>query len=234
MDRITHITFDAGGTLLYPYPSVGEIYAEYMGRHGLHLAPACIEAAFSRTIKAAQSQTRMAVTDHDDKEWWRQVVAETIADLGTVDDFDALFEELWVAFAEPRYWRLFEGAADTLAALKGQGYQLAILSNWDKRLRTLLDGFGLSQYFTHVVISAEVGIEKPAAEIFQHTERELATAPETILHIGDSRRHDQAGAEAAGWQWLLIDHGEGTSTPDTLANLPELLERLGGKGARSQ
>ena len=229
MPPIQSITFDAGGTLLHPYPSVGEIYAEYMAKHGLHLAAPDIEAAFGRTIKAANAETRTAIPDQDDKQWWYHIVADTITGLGAVDDFDALFEELWVAFAEPRYWRLYDGAEHTLSELKKRGYQLAILSNWDTRLRTLLDGFELSQYFDHVIISAEVGIEKPDPEIFHYTEKQLGTAPESILHIGDSRRHDQAGAAAVGWQWLLIDHCLSAYSDDTLSSLPQLLERLASR-----
>jgi putative hydrolase of the HAD superfamily len=226
MHRIRSITFDAGGTLLYPYPSVGEIYAEYMAKHGLVLSAAELERAFGRTIKAAHTAGREQINDHDDKRWWRQIVADTISGLGEVDNFDALFEELWVAFAEPRYWRLYDGAEETLIQLRERGYCLAILSNWDKRLRSLLDGFALSDYFEHIVISAEVGVEKPAAQIFHHTQERLKASPESILHIGDSPRHDQAGAQAAGWQWLLIDHSHPTGTHETLASLPQLIARL--------
>lgn len=197
-----------------------------MERHGLVADPADVDVAFGRTIKAAHAQTRDTVAHEDDKAWWREIVAATLAELGTVDDFEQLFEELWVAFAGPECWRLYDGARETLQQLQERGYSLAILSNWDRRLRGLLASLNLTPYFEHVVISSEVGSEKPAMALFHHTEQLLATSGQAILHIGDSPRHDQAGAEAAGWQWLLVDHGAAQQTTNTLTCLPELLDWL--------
>ena len=40
------IFFDAGGTLLYPEPGVGEVYALYGRRHGVEVSPDALEASF--------------------------------------------------------------------------------------------------------------------------------------------------------------------------------------------
>lgn len=69
---------------------------------------------------------------------------------------------------------------------------------------------GLHDHFRWFTCSQDVGVEKPAAEIFDAS---FAAArfwmPDLqrseILHIGDSLACDYCGAKAAGFQALLLD-----------------------------
>ena len=60
-----------------------------------------------------------------------------------------------------------------MAALSERGYRLALLSNWDQRLRGLLQALDLAAHFEVMIISGEVGVEKPDIEIFRIAERAL-------------------------------------------------------------
>ncbi len=225
--KIQAITFDAGGTLLYPYPAVGAIYAEVMSQHGLILDPDRLEAGFRRAWKNAHQIPRVSVSETTEKEWWRRVVRETLNGLGEPSDFEALFCDLWSAFAEPRRWRLHDEAEETLRVLRKRSYRLLILSNWDSRLRLLLVGLGIASLFDDLIISSEVGFEKPDRRIFQVAENRLALPADRFLHVGDSDYHDAEGARGAGWQWVLVTNqpvsGESTNRIQTLS---ELLDRL--------
>lgn len=224
MRDVQIITFDAGGTLLYPYPSVGAIYAEVMGAHGIHREPAALDAAFTRAWKAAARTPKRQVSAADEKSWWHALVQAVLRDLDYHGDTEAVFAELWVAFAQPGHWRLYEGALHTLRELRARGYRLAILSNWDLRLRPLLQDLDLAREFAHLVISSEVGAEKPDTRIFRYAEAVFAAPPGHFLHVGDSDHHDAGGAAAAGWRCLLVSHGEPAS--GRLSRLTELLDRL--------
>jgi putative hydrolase of the HAD superfamily len=207
LERVRAVSFDAGGTLLYPYPSVGVIYDEVMCRHGVRLGAAALEQAFQRTLQVALQRPRgTAPGIASDRAWWHDVVAETLLPLATPDDFEALFAELWEEFAHPDRWRLFPGTAETLTTLRQRGYRLALLSNWDERLRQLVEGLALSPLFDAMIISCEVGAEKPDRAIFAAAEAALQLPPAAILHIGDSPHHDLGGATGAGWPCLLVDH----------------------------
>ncbi|RRT71413.1 hypothetical protein B296_00008271, partial [Ensete ventricosum] len=46
-------------------------------------------------------------------------------------------------------------------------YELAVVSNFDTRLRKLLKDLNVAHLFDAIIISSEVGFEKPAAEIFR-------------------------------------------------------------------
>ncbi|MGH7276927.1 MAG: HAD family hydrolase, partial [Candidatus Rokuibacteriota bacterium] len=68
-----------------------------------------------------------------------------------------------------------EGALAALEALSRRGYTLAIVSNTMRTpgatLRQLLERYGLLRFFKHTTFSDEVGVRKPAPEIFTLTLR---------------------------------------------------------------
>ncbi len=218
------ISFDVGGTLLYPWPSVGAIYAEIMARHEIHHTAETLETRFAEIWPSVDDIPR---TSHDaagEKLWWSAVVRRVVEPLGVPDNFDAMFDELWVAFSDPHRWRLYVGAEDTLAALKARGYRLIILSNWDSRLRPLLHDLRLERFFEAFIISSEVGVEKPNPGIFECAERKLGLRAGDILHIGDSEHHDADGCMAVGWPILLVDPSGRKTREPFLNSLPEILK----------
>ena len=99
--------------------------------------------------------------------------------------------------------------------LKDKGYQLAILSNIDSRLHSILDDKGLNGFFEEIFISEEIGHSKPSIKIFRRAEQALNCKPKKILHFGDSLREDYLGAKNAGWQAILIKQKRPTEVPET-------------------
>ena len=69
------------------------------------------------------------------------------------------------------------------------GLKLGIVSNFDTRLRPILKELSLDQLFDAIVISAEVGVEKPNPTIFEAACQQLGVLPEEAVHVGDDRRH---------------------------------------------
>lgn len=224
--KIEVVTFDVGGTLMVPYPSVGEIYADVMARHEIEADAEMLDEAFSRTIREAM-ETGPRQKTSSDREWWREVVRRTMDHLGEPDNFDAMFDDLWEEFAHPDRWRLLDGARETLTTLRERGYRMGLLSNWDNRLRPLLERLELDELFEVLTISCEVGVEKPDQAIFAVAQQAFLVEPEALLHIGDSLRHDIEGARSMGWQAVLIDpQGKHPEVEPRVETLPALLELL--------
>ena len=73
-------------------------------------------------------------------------------------------------------------------AFRIAGLRLAIVSNFDTRLRPILKGLGVDELFNSIVISAEVGVEKPNPLIFEVACQQLGVLPEEAVHVGDDRR----------------------------------------------
>src|SRR5579871_719054 len=145
MPPVQAITFDVGGTLIQPRPSVGHVYAEVAARHGLkHHTPETLNRRFANAWKKLKDF-------HHKREEWATLVAETFGE--TPGKTEAFFPELYDEFARTRAWRIFDDVLPTLNHLASHGVNLAIVSNWDERLRPLLAGFGLHKYFETIIVS---------------------------------------------------------------------------------
>jgi putative hydrolase of the HAD superfamily len=86
----------------------------------------------------------------------------------------------------------------------------------------------LQKYFSYLVASGTVGIEKPNKEIFLLASKMLGVEPHRILHVGDDYEADYIGAKNAGFKVVLLDRAEKYKGKDVLRikSLLELLEIL--------
>jgi FMN phosphatase YigB (HAD superfamily) len=101
---------------------------------------------------------------------------------------------------------------------------IALVSNFDdgQTARRLLERFGLTGAFQSILISADVGVIKPAAEIFLAACEELGFAPSDTLHVGDSVSADVRGATAVGMRALWVGDGPCDVAIGTIADLSEV------------
>ena len=189
--KIRAITFDVGGTLIEPWPSVGHVYAEVAARFGVEgITPEALTQDFIRAWK-----TRTGF-DYAKGSWFavvRETFGESAAQLPP-EFYPAVFDR----FVDADTWRIYEDVLPTLEALATRGIKLGVISNWDARLRPLLSSLNLSRHFSSIVISCEVGATKPDSRLFARAARELGVASGEMLHVGDSLMMDVGGAEGFG------------------------------------
>lgn len=198
---IRAVTFDVGGTLLDPWPSVGHVYAQVAGEHGFTgIAPDDLTERFAVAWKVRSS---FGYTKSD----WAAVVDDTFRGVIPVKPSETFFDAIYRRFDHPDAWRIHDDVLCTLGELRQAGLKLGVISNWDDRLHPLLHRLDLARWFDALSISCEVGATKPAREIFDAAAAGLGVAPGTVLHVGDSASADVAGARAAGFRALRIDRG---------------------------
>ncbi len=220
MVKIKAITFVAGGTLIEPWPSVGHVYAEVSERHGTRVSPDELNRRF---VSAWRTRKNF---DYSSKAW-AELVDEVFFGLTTELPSRTFFDELYERFAQADTWRVFDDVEPTLRALRKREIRLAVLSNWDERLRPLLEELELGQWFEEVYISLEMGWAKPDERIFEAAAKGLGLAGDEILHVGDSLKEDVRGASNAGWQSRHLVRGadENPESGDpTITSLTELIE----------
>jgi putative hydrolase of the HAD superfamily len=195
------IFFDAAGTLIRLTKSVGQHYALVAERQGLSLDAAALDHAFARVwkempLRAATGEPR----EDDDKGWWRDLVERLLdrvsAGLDPLDR-DTFFEAAYGHFAEAGVWELYPEVREVLDALAPH-YELAVVSNFDGRLRVIFEHLTTSKYFRHVFLSSELGADKPNPLIYQRALEISGFAPNEVLHVGDDPERDWAAARAAG------------------------------------
>ena len=115
----------------------------------------------------------------------------------------ACFEALFEHYACFTAWRVFPEAAEALDEARREGFRVAVVSNFDRRLHRILEGAGLS--FEFVLTSADARVRKPDPAIFRQALDRLDLQPAEVLHAGDSAMADVAGARAAGIEPYLLD-----------------------------
>ena len=204
------VLFDAAGTLIYLPRPVGEHYAAVARRGsggGDEWSAEALDHAFRRAWKAMPPRPPTpdgGPRPDDDRSWWRELVERVLAEApppsSTVAagfDAAAFFEAAYTHFAEPGVWAAFPDVAETLAFLRGRGLRLAVVSNFDRRLRAVLGHLGLAGAFEQVVLSSEEGSDKPDPRIFHRALERMQTTAADTLHVGDEPATD-GGAEAVG------------------------------------
>ena len=205
---IRAILFDAVGTLFFLTKTVGDHYA-YVGREvGLDLDAQQLEDAFYAAWQ--QIPRRLAIDgprENDDKGWWRELVGrvfDQVAPSLSELDRDNFFEVAYEHFAEAGVWKLYPEVLDVVAQLR-ERFQLAVISNFDGRLRFILQNLGISKYFAHVFISSELGADKPDPEIFRRALQVMHLDANEVLHVGDDPERDWKASAAAGLLVFRLD-----------------------------
>src|SRR4029450_401474 len=205
---IKAIFFDALGTLFYLTRTVGHHYALAGTEVGLTLDPRQLDDAFYSAWKKMPHRVAIAgPRENDDKGWWRELVELVLAQVApSLSEFDRdnFFEIAYEHFAEAGVWELYPEVADVLEKLQPY-FQLAVMSNFDARLRFILRHFGISKYFAHIFISSELGADKPDPEIFRRAVKLMHLNADEVLHVGDDPERDWKAASAAGLSVFRLD-----------------------------
>jgi len=113
-----------------------------------------------------------------------------------------------------------EGASALLAALARAGIPSVLVCDTGltpgRVVRGLLDRQGLLEHLRVQAFSDEVGAPKPDPRPFRAAIAPFSVPPEEVLHVGDLRRTDVAGAHALGMRTVRIRarHDDVSELPD--------------------
>ncbi len=207
------ILFDAVGTLFHLPKSVGYHYALVGRSVGLELDAVALDGAFAQAWTEMPARTATGEPrEDDDKGWWRELlnrIFDRVAPATQELDRDNFFEVAYEHFAEAGVWELYPEVLDVLRQLHAR-YQLAVVSNFDGRLRVVLERLGISKFFAAAIISSEVGADKPDPFIFRRAVELAGVPPNETLHVGDDPVNDWQGARTAGLQVFELQRPQQT------------------------
>ncbi len=153
----------------------------------------------------------------------------TFIELGLSPDLvPQQFEDDYVRIS-PTKTNLFAGAEKVLGYLQ-QKYQLHIISNGFKETTlTKMEVSGLNPYFTQVIISEDVGVNKPHQAIFEHALQKAKAEKHESIMIGDSLEADIRGAQAFGLKAIFFNPLNVAQPADVewqILHLEELLDHF--------
>ncbi|KAI9359940.1 HAD-like domain-containing protein [Zopfochytrium polystomum] len=228
-----------------------------------------IEAAFRTAYKHADATHPVfGRASIGYRAWWQSVVTHTFTLAGVHADtqqvsssqqqqqlpLPELSDRLVRLFATKEPFTLRPGVHDALSRLAALSPRpvLGVLSNSDPRTRDVIDELGLAGMFDFVMLSYNLGLEKPDPRVFAAAIEAASgvltrrgqpgtIAAERAVHVGDSLERDVMAAQAAGWIGFKVqyygdgdDDGGGDKTglsrPTVESNLDELVRLVEKRG----
>lgn len=133
---------------------------------------------------------------------------------------DALYERVM----DPSRWVPYPDTEPTLAALRQRGVRIGIVSNHAYDLRAFFAANGLDRYIDAYALSFEVGVPKPAREIFLAACRMLGSRPDETLMVGDDPVSD-GGAGGAGLRVFILPPHDARGSARGLDAVVALVDR---------
>lgn len=118
----------------------------------------------------------------------------------------------------------YEDVIDTLEALRGDGFSLALVSNLAQPYVPVVRSV-LARHVDVEIYSCNVGAAKPRPRIFATLRAQLNLPPRDILVVGDSFTSDIEGARNSGMRALHLQR-EGPKSFGSIGNLSELRDLL--------
>lgn len=235
---IETVFLDAGGVLCHP--SWTRV-AGALARHGASVTAASLAAAEQKATRDIDNATTIGTTDDRSRGWLYFNLVLQHAGVEQNAGTDAALAELREYHRQDNLWEHVEpDVAPALAALRGRGLQLVVVSNANGRLRHLFDRVDLTKWFDYVLDSHEWGVEKPDPRLFHLALDQSRADPAKTVHVGDLYHVDVMGARQAGLrEGVLFDMAnlyDGVDCPrvGSLAALVEWIDTSSGNQTRNR
>ena len=231
---VNTVFFDVGNTLMHACPTVSEMFVQVARERGHDVTIRDVEPFMSEVDAYYEAEY---VRDGDF--WctherataiWHDMYRLLARLCGLESDSEALAAAVYERYRKGDAWSVYEDVVPCLKTLRSSGYRLAVISNWDAELESLLRSVKLLPYFDEVVSSAVVGYRKPDHVIFDLALERMGVKASQAVHVGDLPEADGA-ASRVGITPVILDrksvHGScGFRVVETLTDLPGVLESL--------
>ena len=201
--KASFVWFDIGYTLLHMQRET--TYKKALKKFGIDISLEAIEKEFHLTDKLFMREYPGAFLTGREvfMPWYLGIMNYRLGISINVCELDACWEE--IKRDVKNYWLPYDGVTPMLEELKNRSIGRGIISNWDLTARDILKTAGILEYFEPVVISAEVGHNKPDAEIFNLALQTAGVAAKDCIYVGDNYYDDALGSRKVGMEPLIIN-----------------------------
>lgn len=217
---IKTVFFDVGYTLIHPKPSWSELFVAVCARQGIKLTSADVELARKRLREnrtasgsAPQPSSRgYSLTYSASCAYWSEYYRLLFDQLELSVTREVIAKLYQTMILPSENYELYTDVTQSLERLQACGYTLGIISNWEPNLREILDFLEISRYFDLIIVSSDVGIEKPDLQIFGIALEKVGGQKCESAYIGDSLSNDVTAAQAVGMIGILLDRTDELQT----------------------
>lgn len=171
--------------------------------------PRKLRHQFEKCLQKASRRTDSSIFETAVRDFLHRVPH---ANATSRDEFQAVFRR-----ASRQRLALRPYAVKLIQRLKRAGLKVALISNTEAALTRIdLYDVGMESVFELIILSSDIGIEKPDPRIFLKALNELHLTPDEVVYIGDNQIDDIQGSAAAGIRSILI------TNQSAVRRLPEL------------
>jgi HAD superfamily hydrolase (TIGR01509 family) len=214
---LTTVFFDFYGTLVRWAPDAERIQVQAAGAEGIALGLAAVARAYPAANALLDEENARAPLPErpaaEREAFFARYEQRLLERAGAPVDL-ATAARVWARVsAAPKELVLYPDALPALAAVRGAGLRVGVISNMGLQIDLLLAQLGLLEHVGVWVCSAEAGVSKPHPAIFALGLRKAGASPEQAAHVGDSPYSDVEGARAAGLHPVLVEREPGVSAP---------------------
>lgn len=234
------VIFDMGGTLMdydpVPWQEMKairrKIICDFLNARGYSFTEADIEKRLlDRYYDINQNHCEETMEEIDLVDFFKT----TLRSLGVVEDYSLWLTRL-MHISLKKNLIVYKDTAETLARLS-ERYTLGLISNTTipgVYFAADLEELGFDKHFRHMLFTADLGMRKPHASVFNRMLKLLGLKPHETLYVGDSFKNDVYGPSKLGMKTAWISNGYAPKpseyadiTPDlTIRSIGELIDRL--------
>lgn len=208
------ITFDITGTLLKYRSSPAVEYSNVLKKYGVEVRLSTLNDLINKNWKFMTKKHPNFGLDTGIgwEKYWRTFAQNVFNKTFEIENvtvnvsMNTIIDDLMATYSTGETFEVQNGAIEVLEYLKKEEIVLGVLSNYDPRIKSMINNLGLSHYFKFILSSYEVKSEKPDSKIFREAELFVNNCSDrkSFLHVGDSYSLDFNGAKNAGWSACLI------------------------------
>ncbi|PJZ54071.1 HAD-IA family hydrolase [Leptospira adleri] len=231
MNHNRYLFLDVGDTILHLKKAAGETYLEILLEAGLKKEENSGEIFRQAFSEAWHKMNENAPPDHRDKYqvhpggtpgWWKELLNDFLSRIPGSVPLEKAFPIIYNRFADPELWEIDPGFWELKDYCKTEGWGLGVISNWDHRLKDLLDSKGILEHLNPVIVSAEFGYEKPSPKIFEEAMRLVNLPPGALVYCGDKFELDVVVPKSLGWRsYLKKEDGDVQTLSELIRHLSE-------------
>lgn len=122
-------------------------------------------------------------------------------------------------------YKLYSDAIATLKSVVEKGHKNVILSNNYPDLSDVIKALDLDKYFDKIIVSANIGYDKPRPEIFEYAKNLYPNYNDFIM-IGDNPNADIVGGKNANMKTVLVHNEKNNSADYCFNDLKSILDIL--------
>ncbi|MBC8081403.1 MAG: HAD-IA family hydrolase [Gorillibacterium sp.] len=219
------VFFDAGDTLI-TVPNDRRIFNEFLHKRLFYREDKQVGQLLQEAIRLFYANKRMradAVSSPEiDRTFWMDIYTYTLRRLGAEEQWSAevindCSYDLYDEFSNPAHYELFSDVTQNLERIRTLGLRMGVISNFSPSLRDILQEKNILSFFDPVIISTEVGIEKPNPDIFKLALKRSGLDASEVLYVGDHEWNDvwapgQVGVDAIRIKRYDYHTGEGITS----------------------